>query len=297
VTLAEDAWLAGLFDDQRTRLLAVAYRMLGSLSEAEDAVQGTWLRLSRSDVDAIDNLGGWLTTAVARECLDMLRSRRSRREEPFGVHVPDPIVSPEEGPDPEQETLLAESVGLALLVVLDTMSPAERVAFVLHDVFSVPFDEIASVLGRSPAATRQLASRGRRKVKGSASAPDTDLDGQRKIVGAFLAAARHGDFESLLSVLHPDVVARADFGALPNPFSGEIQGRDAVAEQAAFFARRLGQFARPAMINGTAGVVAIQRGEPRAILAFTIRVGQIVEIDVLADPKRLRKLNLSALTG
>ena len=228
----EHDWLAERFEANRTHLRAVAYRMLGSLSEADDAVQEAWLRLSRSDTSGVENLGGWLTTVVARVCLDMLRSRKSRREEPLGAHVPEPIVSREDGIDPEHEALLADSVGLALLVVLETLAPAERLAFVLHDMFAVPFDEIAPIVGRSPAAARQLASRARRRVQGAATAPDADLTRQREVVDAFLAASRGGDFDALLAVLDPDVVLRADRAAVQAGASREVRGAAAVAEHA-----------------------------------------------------------------
>ena len=293
--MAERDWLADRFEEHRTNLRAVAYRMLGSLAEADDAVQEAWLRLSRSDTSGVENLGAWLTTVVGRVCLDMLRARRSRREESLGAHVPDPIVSPEDGIHPEHEALLADSVGLALLVVLETLSPAERLAFVLHDMFDVPFDEIGAIVGRSPAAARQLASRARRRVKGAAPIPDADLDRQREVVGAFLAAARGGDFDALLSVLDPDVVLRADAGAVPAGASRVIRGAPAVAEQALAFAQRLGPFARPALVNGAAGIVAAPGGRPVSVLGFTVRGEKIVEIDILADPARLRQLDLAVL--
>jgi RNA polymerase sigma-70 factor (ECF subfamily) len=266
--------------------------MLGSVNEADDAVQEAWLRLNRSDTAAIDNLGGWLTTVVARVSLDMLRSRASRREQPLGPHVPEPIVSREDQADPEHEALLADSVGLALLVVLETLSPAERLAFVLHDMFSVSFDEIAPIVGRSPAAARQLASRARRRVRGAAPAPDADLARQREVVDAFLAAARDGDFDALLAVLDPDVVLRVDRGALAT--SREVRGAAAVAEQARTFAR-LARFAKPALVNGTAGFVVASPGRPLAVAGFAISDGRIVEIDLLADPARLRELDLTVL--
>jgi RNA polymerase sigma-70 factor, ECF subfamily len=291
----ERDWLADRFEEHRTNLRAVAYRMLGSLAEADDAVQEAWLRLSRSDTKGVENLGGWLTTVVGRVCLDMLRSRRSRREEPLGAHVPDPIVSPEDGIHPEHEALLADSVGLALLVVLETLSPAERLAFVLHDMFDVPFDEIAPILGRSPAAARQLASRARRRVKGAAPIPDADLGRQREVVDAFLTAARGGDFDALLALLDPDVVLRADAGAVPAGVSRVIRGAPAVAEQALAFAQRLGPFAQPALVNGAAGIVAAPGGRPVSVLGFTVRGEKIVEIDILADPARLRQLDLAVL--
>ncbi len=291
----EGDWLVERFEESRLHLRAVAYRMLGSLAEAEDAVQEAWLRLSRSEASGIENLGGWLTTVVARVCLTMLRSRRSRREEPLDAHVPDPIVSTEERLDPEQEALLADSVGLALLVVLETLDPAERLAFVLHDMFDVPFDEIATIVERSPAAARQLASRARRRVKGAALVPDADLARQREAVGAFLAAAREGDFGALLEVLDPDVVLRADVGAVPAGASRVIRGAPAVAEQALAYARRLGPVARPALVNGAAGIVAAPGGQPISVLGFTVTGGRIVEIDILADPERLSRLDLKEL--
>jgi RNA polymerase sigma factor (sigma-70 family) len=289
-------WLVEQFEANRTHLRAVAYRMLGSLSEAEDAVQESWLRLSRSDTSGVENLGGWLTTVVARVCLDMLRSRESRREEPMGVHLPDPIVSREDGIDPEHEALLADSVGLALLVVLETLAPAERIAFVLHDVFAMPFDEIAPIVGRSPTATRQLASRARRRVQGAATVPDADLTLQREVVDAFFAASRAGDFDALLAVLDPDVVVRADYGAVPAGASREVRGAQVVAEQALTFSR-FARFAQPALVNGAAGIVAAPGGRPFVVMGFTVRRGKIVEIDVIADPARLRQLDLAVLNN
>jgi RNA polymerase sigma-70 factor, ECF subfamily len=284
----EHEWLAERFDAHRTHLRAVAYRMLGSLSEADDAVQESWLRLSRSDTSGVENLGGWLTTVTARVCLDMLQSRKSRREEPLGPHLPEPIVSRQDGIDPEHEALLADSLGLALLVVLETLAPAERLAFVLHDMFAVPFDEIAPIVGRTPTAARQLASRARRRVQASDTVPDADLSRQREVVDAFLAAARSGDFEALLVVLDPDVVLRADRGAR------ELRGAPAVAQGALTFSR-LARFARPALVNGAAGVVVGPPGQPVSVIGFTVRGGRIVEIDVLADPERLRRLDLAVL--
>jgi RNA polymerase sigma-70 factor (ECF subfamily) len=294
VTVDERECLAQQFEANRTHLRAVAYRMLGSVSEADDAVQESWLRLSRSDTSGVDNLGGWLTTVVARVSLDMLRSRKARREESLGPHVPEPIVSSEDGVDPEHEALLADSVGLALLVVLETLPPAERLAFVLHDMFAVPFDEIAPIVERSPAAARQLASRGRRRVRGAAPAPDVDVARQREVVDAFLAAARAGDFEALLEVLDPDVVLRVDRGALPRGASREIRGAQAVLEQARRGVR-LAAFARPALVNGAAGIVVAPRGRPVAVAGFTVARGRIVEVDILADPKRVRELDLTVL--
>jgi RNA polymerase sigma factor (sigma-70 family) len=287
----EREWLAERFEEQRTHLRAVAYRMLGSLSEADDAVQEAWLRLSRSDAGEIDNLGGWLTTVVARVSLDMLRSRARRREQPLGVHIPDPIIDPAEGPDPEHEALLADSVGLALLIVLEMLSPAERLAFVLHDMFGVPFDEIAPIVERSPAATRQLASRARRRVTGERAVPDPDLDRQREAVDAFLAAARGGDFNALVAVLDPDVVLRADFGG---GVTQELRGAEAVASQAQAYSR-LDLVIHPALVNGAVGAVATRDGRPFSVGAVTVRDGKIVELDFLLDPERLAQLDLTVL--
>jgi len=290
----EREWLAERFEEHRTRLRAVAYRMLGSLSEADDAVQEAWLRLSRTDTSEVENLGGWLTTVVARLSLNMLRSRNLRREEPIGVHVPEPIVDRAEGIDPEHEALLADSVGLALLVVLETLSPPERLAFVLHDIFAVPFDAIAPIVDRSPEAARQLASRARRRVQGENTVPDADLDTQRRVVDAFLAASRDGDFEALLQVLDPDVVLRADLGPLRAGGSREVRGARAVAGQALFYSR-LGLVMHWALVNGVVGAVATLDGEPYSVGAFTVRGGKIVAIDFLADPERLRQLDLTIL--
>ena len=294
----EQEWLAQRFEEHRSHLRAVAYRMLGSLSEADDALQETWLRLSRSNTSGIENLGGWLTTVVGRVCLNMLRSRSSRREEPLegslGAHVPEPIVSRQDGSDPEQQALLADSVGLALLVVLETLPPAERLAFVLHDMFAVPFEEIAPIVGRSEVATRQLASRARRRVRGAALAPDADLARQREVVDAFFAASRDGDFDTLLAVLDPDVVLRIDGGAVRAGLSREVRGAAAVAEQTLTFSR-LSPFIRRALVNGVAGVVVAPRGRPFAVMGFTVGGGKIVEIDVLADPERLGRLDLAVL--
>jgi len=291
-----EGWLAERFEEHRTRLKTVAYRMLGSLSEADDAVQEAWLRLSRSGTNGVENLGGWLTTVVARVCLDMLRSRRSRQEEPLGVHLPDPIVGSADGSGPEHEALLADSVGLALLVVLDTLTPAERLAFVLHDMFAVPYDQIAAIAGRSPNAARLLASRARRRVHGAAPLPDADPARQKEVVDAFLAASRSGDFDALVTLLDPDVVVRADWGALPVSASRELRGAHAVAEQALTFSR-LAPFAQPALVNGAPGIVAARRGQPVTVMGFTIRNGKIAEIDILADPERLRRLDLAVLDG
>jgi RNA polymerase sigma-70 factor, ECF subfamily len=291
----QNEWLAERFEAHRSHLRAVAYRMLGSLSEADDAVQEAWLRLSRSDPSRVANLGGWLTTVVARVCLDMLRSRKSRCEEPLDVHVPDPIVSRADAIDPAQQALLADSVGLALLVVLETLSPAERLAFVLHDMFAVPFDEIAPIVGRSPSATRQLARRARRRVQGASKVPDADPTSQREVVDAFLAAARGGDLDALLAVLDPDVVVRADRGAVPAGASRELRGARAVAEQALTFSR-LAHSARAALVNGVAGIVSwLPNGQPFSVMGFTVRRQRIVEIDILADPARLRALDLTGV--
>jgi RNA polymerase sigma factor (sigma-70 family) len=288
----EREWLAERFEEHRNHLRAVAYRMLGSLSEADDAVQEAWLRLGRADANEIENLGGWLTTVVARVSLNMLRSRNVRGEEPLGVRMPDPIVDSAEGTDPEHEALLADSVGLALLVVLETLSPPERLAFVLHDIFAVPFDEIAPIVDRSPEAARQLASRARRRVRAERTVPDADLETQREVVDAFLAAARDGDFDQLVAVLDPDVVLRADFG--PDGGSRELRGAAAVARRALGYAE-LGLDIRPALINGVAGAAAFLHGQPFSIAAVTVRNGKIVELDFLSDPERLRLLDLTIL--
>jgi RNA polymerase sigma factor (sigma-70 family) len=294
VTVDEHDWLAERFEENRSQLRAVAYRTLGSLSEADDAVQESWLRLSRSDTSGVENLGGWLTTVVARVCLDMLRSRRSRREEPLDVHVPDPIISREDGVDPEHEALLADAVGPALLVVLETLAPAERLAFVLHDMFAVSFDEIATIVGRSPTAARQLASRARRRVQGAARVPDADLTRQREVVDAFFAAARDGDFDALVAVLDPHVVLRSDGGVARPGASVVVRGAPAVAGRALAFALP-SAIVRPALVNGAAGVVVTVRGRPFSVMGFTVTDGKIVEIDALADPERLRRLDLAAL--
>lgn len=289
--------LAQRFEGHRTHLRAVAYRMLGSLSEAEDAVQETWLKLSRSDADAVENLGGWLTTVTGRVCLDMLRSRTTRREDPLHdqdgqVRLPDPVLSRADGLDPEHEMLLADSVGIALMVVLDTLSPAERLAFVLHDLFAVPFDEIAPVLGRSAATTRQLASRARRRVHGAEPAPDTDRARLRTVVDAFLAAARGGDFEALVAVLDPGIVARSDGGTLlPSMLR---RGAAEVASQAIAFAR-FAEAAYPVLVNGVPGVVSLSQGQPLSVMAFTVRDGRIIALDILTDPERLARLDLSVI--
>ena len=286
--------LTARFEANRSRLRSVAYRMLGSPSEADDAVQETWLRLSRSESGAIRDLDRWLTTVAARVCLDMLRARKSRREEPLEEHLPDPIVNREDGGNPEQAALLADSVGLALLVVLETLPPPERLAFVLHDVFAVPFEEIAPIVERSPAAARQLASRARRRVKGAA-VPDADLATQRKLVDAFLAAAQCGDFDALVAVLDPDVVLRADRGAAAPTL---LRGAQTVARSAVAFSASAGLdlMIRPALVNGVAGIVSwLADGRPYSVMAFTVARGKIVEIDVLTDPERLARLDLSSL--
>lgn len=290
--MEERALLVDQFETHRARLRAVAYRMLGSTDDADDAVQEARLRVSRSGTGGVENLGGWLTTIVSRVSLDMLRSRRSRREAPLegpDVRLPDPIVAREDRVDPEQEALLGDSVGLALLVVLESLSPAERLAFVLHDMFGVPFREIGPIVGRSPAAVRQLASRARRRVRGTAAVPDPDLARQRQVVDAFLAASREGDFDALLAVLDDDVVLRADYGTAGA--SRLIRGARAVAGGALSFSR-FAPFARPALVNGAAGVVTVREGQPLSVMGFTVVHGKIAEIDVLADPKRLRQLDL-----
>src|SRR5215213_4138792 len=290
----QQEWLARQFEDHRPHLRAVAYRMLGSLSEADDAVQDAWVRLSRADTSEVENLGGWLTTIVARVALNMLRSRKTRREQPLDVHVPDPIIDAAGGTDPEHEALLADSVGLALQVVLETLTPAERLAFVLHDMFAVPFEEIALIVGRSSTTARQLASRARRRVQGAANVPDADLTRQREVVDAFFAAARDGDFEALVAVLDPDVVLRADRGGVPAGASREVRGAQYVAQQALTFSR-FAPFVRPARVNGAAGVVVVPRGRPFSVMGFTVTRGKIVEIDILADSVRLRQLDLAVL--
>jgi RNA polymerase sigma factor (sigma-70 family) len=294
----ENQWLADRFEEHRARLRAVAYRMLGSLTEADDAVQDTWLRLSRSGAGEVDNLGGWLTTILARVCLNMLRSRNLRREEPLGVHLPDPLISPEGALQPEEEALLADSVGLALLVVLDTLAPAERLAFVLHDMFELPFEEIAPMVGRSPAAARQLASRARRRVKGAdVPAPDPDLARQRAVVDAFFSAARGGDFDALVAVLDPDVVLRLDTGAWRPAASLMIRGAAAVVRQtqSGLAAALRGAHLRPALVNGAAGVVVTVRGRPITVMGFTVADGKIAEIDAIADPERVRMIAAAVL--
>ena len=286
-------WLAERFEEHRSHLRAVAYRMLGSASEAEDAVQEGWIRLGRTDVSGVENLRAWLTTVVARVSLDMLRTRASRREDSLDVHVPDPVITRADE-DPESNAMLADSVGLALLVVLETLEPPERLAFVLHDVFGMTFDEIAPIVDRSPEAARQLASRARRRIQRKAPNADADLHHQRRVIDAFLAAAREGDFERLVAVLDPDIVLRADGGALAGA-SRLVRGAQAVAAQAASFSK-LGLSNQVVLVNGNVGVVSRRPdGRPFAVLGFTIGSGKIVEIDILADPERLNRLDLSAI--
>jgi RNA polymerase sigma-70 factor, ECF subfamily len=292
--VVEQDLLAERFEEHRPRLRSVAYRMLGSASEADDAVQEAWLRLNRTDAGEIENLAAWLTTVVARVCLNMLRSRESRREESLDVHVPDPIITPVETAGPEQEAVLADSVGLALLVVLEMLTPPERMSFVLHDMFAVPFEEIAPIIEKTPAATRQLASRARRRVQSEAPAPDPDLSRQRKVVDAFFAASRNGDLDALVAVLDPDVVLRSDAGKGRPRLNMVLRGAASVARQA-FTASRLSPFVHPALINGAAGVVVAARGRPMFVMAFTVTGGRIVAIDVLADPDRLARIDLPSL--
>jgi len=295
--MTETGLPADRFEEHRGHLKAVAYRMLGSLAEAEDAVQDTWVKLSRADTGEIRNLGGWLTTVVGRVCLDMLRSRALRREEPIDeTFVPDPVVRPLAQTDPEQEVLQADSVGLALLVVLETVEPAERLAFVLHDMFAVPFDDIAPIVERSTAATRQLASRARRRVRGATPSAEPDRGRQRQVVEAFMAAARAGDFEALVAVLHPDVVLRADSGALVGgaAASKTVRGAKGVAEQAMLF-RQFAHFARVVLVNGEVGVISAPEGQALSVMGVTVADGRIVALHILADPDRLAHLDLSAL--
>jgi RNA polymerase sigma-70 factor (ECF subfamily) len=293
----ENTWLAERFEAHRPHLRAVAYRMLGSLAEADDAVQDAWLRFSRAGADEVENLGGWLTTIVARVCLNMLRARNARREESLELHLPDPLISPEGELHPEEEALLADSVGLALLVVLDTLTPTERLAFVLHDMFALPFEEIAPMVGRTPEAARQLASRARRRVKGAdLREPDSDLARQRAVVDAFFAASRGGDFDALVAVLDPDVVLRADFGARRPAASTVIRGAAAVAGQALLFGANPAAELHPVLVNGAAGAVVTLRGRPFAVLGLTVAAGKIVAIDAIAEPERVRRLAAAVLT-
>jgi RNA polymerase sigma-70 factor, ECF subfamily len=284
-------WLAERFQEHRRHLRAVAYRLLGSLSEADDALQEAWLRLSRSDASSVENLGGWFTTIVARVSLNMLRARKSKREAPLEERLPDPIVSSPDGADPEQEALIADSVGMAMLVVLETLAPAERIAFVLHDIFGVPFDDIAAITDRTPDAARQLASRARRRVRDQAPGPDPDLAHQWEVIDAFAAASREGDFEALMAVLDPDIVLREDGGAGAITL---VRGSRTVTERAMMF-RHLGPAAHPALVNGAPGVVVAPGGKPFAVMGFTVAGGRIVEIYVLNDPARLGELDLSAV--
>jgi RNA polymerase sigma factor (sigma-70 family) len=286
----EREWLAERFEEHRTRLRGVAYRMLGSLNEADDAVQEAWLRLNRTDARELDNLGAWLTTVVARVSLNMLRSRKTRREQSLDPFLPDPIVDHADGMDPEHEALLADSVGLALFVVLERLTPAERLAFVLHDIFAMPFDEIAPIVDRSPEAARQLASRARRRVRAEETVPDADLEAQRAVADAFIAASRDGDFERLVAMLDPDVVLRVDFG--PRGGAEEIRGAAVVARRALGYGQ-LGLDIRPALVNGLPGGVAFRNGEPFSVGAITVRNGKIVELDFLNDQERLRRLDLT----
>jgi len=292
--MTDQDWLAERFEANRSHLRGIAYRMLGSLTEADDAVQDAWIRLSRTDTSDVDDLRAWLTTVVGRVCLNMLRSRKTRREASLDTHVPDPLLSPEAGVDPEQEALLGDSVGLALLVVLDSLAPAERVAFVLHDVFGVPFDDIAPIVGRTPTASRQLASRARRRVQ-RAPVPDVDLDGQWAVVDAFLAAARAGDFERLLEVLDPEVVLRSDGGAARPDLMSFVRGAQTVATQAMAF-RQFAETATRILVNGIPGGVAwAPDGRPFSVVALTVTGGRIVAIDILADPDRLAQLDLEVV--
>lgn len=293
-TVDEREWVTERFEEHRPRLRGVAYRMLGSLSEADDAVQDAWLRISRADTSSVENLDGWLTTVVGRVCLNMLRSRENRREEPLDAQVSEPVISQESGVDPEQEALLADSVGLAMLVVLDTLSPVERVAFVLHDMFAVPFDEIGPMLERSSAATRQLASRARRRVKGGTPVPGADLTRQRRVVDAFLAATRGGDFDALVALLNPGVVLRADKAVIPTPDPIVISGALTVAK-GAMAAMERAQSTEPALINGAIGLAMAPFGRLFLVLSFKITDDEITEIDVIADPDRLRQLDLAVL--
>ena len=291
--------LAELFESHRSHVRAVAYRMLGSVSEAEDAVQETWIRLSRTDVSGVDNLRGWLTTVVARVCLDMLRTRTSRREDPLDVHMPDPIVARVDSrrdAGPEADAMLADSVGLALLVVLEKLEPAERLAFVLHDVFGMAFEEIAPIVDRSVVATRQLASRARRRVQGQVPTPEVDLRKQRRVVEAFLAAVQQGDFEALVAVLDPEIVLRADGGAAKG-MSRLVRGAQAVVAQAAAFSK-LGLSSQVVLVNGNIGVVSrLPDGRVLSVIGFTVAGGKVLEMDILADPDRLNRLDLSAIEG
>jgi RNA polymerase sigma-70 factor (ECF subfamily) len=293
VTVHEPDQLAEEFERHRARLRSVAYRMLGSMNEAEDAVQESWLRLNRAGGDPVVNLGGWLTTVVARVSLDMLRARRARREEFVDSWLPEPIVVNVDERDPEEEAVLADSVGLALLVVLDMLTPSERLAFVLHDMFGVSFDEIAPIVDRSPTAARQLASRARRRVRGATPVSEPDLRRQREVVDAFLAASRAGDFDALLAVLDPEVVFRIDAGGVAPRARPPVVGAEAVARQVLARGARLAGFARPAIVNGSAGFVIVPVDRPFAVVGFTVSDGRIVEIDLIADPEKLRRVVVS----
>jgi RNA polymerase sigma factor (sigma-70 family) len=292
--MKENEWLAERFEAERPHLRAVAFRMLGSLSDAEDAVQESWFRLNRSDTSAVANLSGWLTTVVARICLNMLRSRTSRREEPLDTGVPPSVAQAADGTDPEHEAVLADSVGLALLVVLETLSPAERLAFVLHDTFGMPFDEIAPIVGRSPTAARQLASRARRRVRGSSAVASGDLSRQRKVVDAFLAASRSGDFDALLAVLDPDVVLRIDRTAVPQGTPVMIRGAEQVARAALAFSSR-SRFTEAALVNGAVGLIMAPRGRLFGVGVLSIRRGRVTSMELVADPDRLDQLELAVL--
>lgn len=297
----DSTWLTERFEDYRPHLRTVAYRLLGSMTDVDDALQEAWMRLHRFDASGVENMGGWLTTIVARVCLNMLQSRRSRREEPVGAHLPGPDVHHSDGVDPEQQALLSDSVGLALLVVLDALTPAERLAFVLHDMFAVPFEEIAPIVERSPTAARQLASRARRRVRGAA-VPDTDPTRQREVVAAFLAASRSGDFSALIALLDCDVVLRADQPAVDAAMSRQASGAPAVPKRvsgagavAGTFTERPLLLAQLALVDGVAGAVWAPGGRPRVVFGFTVRRGKIVAIDIVADPERLRRLDLAIL--
>jgi RNA polymerase sigma-70 factor (ECF subfamily) len=290
--MSESDWLAEQFEEHRAHLRRVAYRMLGTIDDSDDAVQEAWLRLSRTDSAAIENLGGWLTTVVGRVCFDILRARRSRRKDYVGSWLPEPVVTVGDQSDPEQEALLADSVGLALLVVLETLTPAERLAFVLHDMFGLPFEEIAPIVERTPAATRQLASRARRRVRGVQPDSDADMSEQREVVDAFLAAARDGDFEGLIAVLDPDVVFRIDFGPNSRQARPDVEGAEAVARQILARGTPFAPLARPAIVNGAAGAIVGLRGKPFAVAGFAVSNGRITEIDIVTDPDKLPRLEL-----
>ena len=290
--MSDEDVLAEQFEQHRTRLRGVAYRMLGSTAEADDALQDAWLRVSRADTSTVDSMAGWLTTVVARVCLDHLRRRRSRREDPIDVHIPDPIVTRDDGDTPEDEALLADSVGLALLVVLETLQPAERVAFVLHDMFAVPFDEIADLLDRSPAAVRQLASRARRRVQGEVPTPERDLGRQRKVVDAFFAASRKGDFDGLVAVLDPDVVLRVDGGESRRKLTMVLRGAETVAAQART-GKTFAPYVRRVLVNGSPGALVVMKGRVITLMSFTVADGRVAEMDIIVEPDRLAALDLA----